>query len=80
MTEKVQCVDFGAPEQFGAHVFRIEIPSARTIPVRIIEDYGYHGLDDGLPRDEDRVILPRAVWSGIAEIARRVFNNRRVST
>jgi len=92
MTEKVQFVDFGAPEQFGTHVFRVEIPAARTEPVRIIEDYGYRGLEegaplnwrpsadtvagDGIPRDEERVILPRAVWSGIAESARRAFNNR----
>ena len=26
MTEKLQFVDFGAPEQFGTHVFRVEIP------------------------------------------------------
>ena len=58
MTEKAQFVDFGAPEQFGTHVFRVEIPAARTEPVRIIEDYGYRGLEDGIPRDEERVILP----------------------
>ena len=76
MTEKGQFVDFGAPEQFGTHVFRVEIPAARTAPVRIIEDYGYRGLEDGIPRDEERVILPRPVWSGIAESARRAFNDR----
>ena len=61
---------------FGTHVFRVEIPAARTEPVRIIEDYGYRGLEDGIPRDEERVILPRPVWSGIAEIARHAFNDR----
>ena len=76
MTEKVQYVDFGTPEQFGTHVFRVEIPAARTEPVRISEDYGYRGLEGGIPRDEERVILPRPVWSGIAESARRTFNNR----
>jgi hypothetical protein len=76
MTEKNQFVDFGAPERFGMHVFRVEIPATRTEPVRIIEDYGYHGLEDGLPPDEARVILPRVVWSGIAESVRRVFNSR----
>jgi hypothetical protein len=29
-----------------------------------------------LPRDEERVILSRAAWSGIADIARREFNDR----
>lgn len=43
MIQKVQCVDFGAPEQFGTHVFRVELPAARTAPIRIIEDYGYRG-------------------------------------
>ena len=76
MTAKGQFVDFGAPEQFGTHVFRVEIPAARTEPVRIIEDYGYRGLEGDIPRDEERVILPRAVWAGIAEIARRTFNDR----
>lgn len=76
MTEKVQFVDFGAPERFGTHVFRVEIPAARAESIRIIEDYGYRGLEGGIPRDEERVILSRFVWSGIAEIARRDFNHR----
>jgi hypothetical protein len=76
MTEKLQFVDFGAPNKFGAHLFRVEIPAVRTEPVRIVEDYGYRGLEGGIPRDEDRVILTRAVWSGIADSARRDFNDR----
>jgi hypothetical protein len=76
MTEKIHLVDFGAPETFGAHVFRVEIPAAKTEPVRILEDFGYRGLEGGIPRDEERVILSRAVWSGIADIARREFNDR----
>ena len=74
--EKVLTVDFGAPEKFGAHLFRVEIPSAKTEPVRIVEDFGYRGLEGGIPRDEERVILSRAIWSGIADIARREFNDR----
>jgi hypothetical protein len=58
MTEKVQFVDFGAPEQFGTHVFRVEIPAARTEPVRIIEDYGYRGLEDGSPRIASFCLAP----------------------
>jgi len=76
MSEAVKTVDFGAPEQFGAHVFRVEIPAVRSAPVRIIEDYGYRGLEGGIPRDEERVILPRPIWSGIADSARREFNDR----
>jgi Protein of unknown function (DUF3780) len=76
MTQKVQFVDFGVPESFGTHVFRVEIPAARTELVRLIEDYGYRGLEGGIPCNEARALLPRAVWSGIAEIARREFNTR----
>lgn len=76
MTAKIKTIDFGAPDQFGAHVFRVEIPAAKTELVRIIEDYGYRGLEGGIPRDEERVVLPRFVWSGIADVARREFNDR----
>jgi hypothetical protein len=76
MTEPAKTVDFGAPEKFGAHVFRVEIPAAKTEPIRIIEDFGYRGLEGGIPRDEERVLLPRTVWSAIADIARREFNDR----
>ncbi len=76
MSETVKFVDFGAPEKFGAHLFRVEIPAARQESVRVIEDYGYRGLEGGIPRDEERSILSRAVWSGIADIARREFNDR----
>lgn len=69
-------VDFGASDQFGAHLFRVEIPAARTEPVGIVEDFGYRGLEGGIPRDDARVVLPRSVWSGISDIARREFNDR----
>jgi hypothetical protein len=48
----------------------------RTKPVRIIEDYGYRGGEVGIPRDEERVILSRKVWTQIADTARREFNER----
>ncbi len=76
MSAKPATVDFGAPEGFGAHVFRVEIPAARTGEVRIVEDYGYRGSEAGIPRDEERVVLERRVWSQIAEVARREFNER----
>lgn len=76
MSEKLQFVDFGAPDKFGAHLFRIEIPAVRTEGVRIVEDFGYRGQEGGIPKDEDRAILTRPVWAGIADIARREFNDR----
>lgn len=76
MSNKAATVDFGAPEAFGAHVFRVTIPPGRADTVTIVEDYGYRGLDSGNVRDEERVVLARAVWSGISDIARREFNDR----
>jgi hypothetical protein len=76
MIDKLQTVDFGAPTAFGAHIFRVEISPARTGPVIIVEDYGYRGQEGGIPRDEERVVLKRPVWSAIADSARREFNDR----
>jgi hypothetical protein len=76
VSERATTVDFGAPVQFGAHVFRVDIPAARNEPVVVVEDYGYRGEEAGVPRDEQRVVLQRRVWSGIADVARREFNDR----
>jgi hypothetical protein len=76
MSEATATVDFGAPEKFGAHVFRVEIPATRTEPVVIVEDCGYRGHEAGYHVDEERVILSRRVWSAISDIAGREFNDR----
>lgn len=76
MIERTPTVDFGASLTFGAHVIRVEIPAARGERVIIIEDFGYRGLEGGIPRDEERVVLERRVWSAIADTARREFNDR----
>ena len=76
MIEKLKTIDFGAPDSFGAHLFRVKIPAARSEPVVIVEDYGYRGQEGGVPREEERVMLKRPVWSAIAEPTRREFNDR----
>ena len=76
MSVTSETVDFGAPDVFGAHLFRVEIPAARNGPVTIIEYYGYRGSVEGIPEQEDRVILERKNWSGISDTARREFNER----
>lgn len=76
MSEPAKTVDFGAPAAIGAHVFRVEIAASKNEAVHIIEDYGYRGLEGGIPKDEERAILPRSVWSGVADTARREFNER----
>ena len=76
MTQKQETIDFGAPDEFGAHVFRVEIPDSRSASVLIIEDYGYRGNERGVPKEEPRAVLERRVWMKIAEVARREFNER----
>jgi hypothetical protein len=76
MTDRPVTIDFGAPSGFGGHLFRVDIPASRFAQVVIIEDYGYRGQEGGVPQDEERVILTRPVWSAIADIARREFNER----
>lgn len=76
MIDKYQFIDFGAPDEFGAHIFKVEIPAGRSDEIRIIEDFGLKGGDSGLPYEEVRVILPRKAWSAIAETARKNFNDR----
>jgi hypothetical protein len=76
MSNKQPTIDFGAPDKFGAHRFRVEIPAGRTGSVTIVEDYGYRGEEGGAPLEEERVILSRPIWSAIADAARREFNER----
>jgi hypothetical protein len=76
MKEKLKTIDFGVPEGFGIHVFRVDIPASRSEAVRLIENYGYKGGDHGLAYEERRAVLPRSIWSAIAETARRDFNER----
>lgn len=75
-TDPRPTIDFGAPADFGAHLFRVEIPATRSQPVLIVEDYGYRGEQGGTARAEERALLPRSVWSAIADTARREFNDR----
>ena len=75
-TKAPETKDFGASTAFGAHLFRVDIPPARSGAVVIAEDYGYRGLEGGIPQGEDRVVLQRHTWAAIADIARREFNDR----
>ena len=69
-------VGFGASDDFGAHIFKVEIPAAKDGTVAIVEDYGIQGGEQGRPYDEVRVVLSREIWSSLSEAARRDFNDR----
>ena len=75
MKPKIETVGFGAPAEFGAHMFRVQIPPARDGNIEITEDYGY-ATEHGGEAEHTRVILTRDVWSPIAKVARREFNAR----
>ena len=69
-------VDFGAPTTQGAHVFLVEISPHKDDPIKITEDYGLQGGSNVRTYSELRVILPRQLWTGISDTARRTFNER----
>ena len=69
-------VDFGAPSIFGAHVFRVEVPDGRSAPIKLIEDYGLQGGDNGIPHEEARALIERSAWPVLSDAAKRDFNER----
>jgi hypothetical protein len=76
MSEKRQALTLAHQVSSAPTSFAFAIPASRNSSVVIVEHYGYRGLDEGIPQEEERVILKRPVWSAIADIARREFNNR----
>jgi hypothetical protein len=67
---------FGASAEFGAHVFKANIPAGRAGEVVLTEDYGYLAGLEGTPEYEVRAVLPRAKWGKLADAARKDFNAR----
>ena len=72
----VKTIGFGASGNFGAHVFKVNIPAGKAGEVIVTEDYGFLAGMDGTPEYEIRVVLPRGKWTKIAEAARKDFNAR----
>jgi len=69
-------IDFGAPKEFGAHHFYVEIPVEPRSAVSIYEDFGFDSEDTHRETTERRVILARGLWTKIRDDARRDFNER----
>lgn len=72
----IKLVGFGAPEAFGSHIFKVNIPAGRSGDVLVMEDYGYLANINGNPDFDLRVRLPRSKWTSAAEISRKDFNAR----
>lgn len=69
-------VGFGCPNGIDPHHYTVAIPAGRTGDVVITERFGLSGGHNGLPDAIERCRLPRAAWTGIAEQAKRVLNER----
>ena len=76
MTARTNTVDFGAPEEFGAYIFRVTIPVSAAGNILVVEHYGFQSGERGIPLEETCVLLTRVVWSAIADTARKNFNDR----
>jgi hypothetical protein len=66
---------FGVPLTIAPHHFVVVIPRGSRQPVQITEDLGMHTQGDSTDV-LDRVVLPRHVWSEIANPVKRTFNER----
>jgi hypothetical protein len=66
---------FGVPLTAAPHHFAVIIPRGNRLPVQIVEDLGMHAVGDGSEL-LDRVVLPRAVWTEIANPVKHMFNER----
>jgi hypothetical protein len=71
---KIKTIGFGVPDEMDPHHFSVEIPSARDLPIVIVEHFGVRnvGGDDSV----ERCRLPRVAWSAIAAETARVLNER----
>ncbi|WP_394842383.1 DUF3780 domain-containing protein [Pendulispora brunnea] len=76
MKLKQATLGFGCPDSVDPHHIVVTIPRGRDKPVRIVEHFGLRAGHAGLPDFLERVELDRAKWTAIADIVRRVFNER----
>ncbi|MEM9814791.1 MAG: anti-phage-associated DUF3780 domain-containing protein [Cyanobacteria bacterium P01_D01_bin.6] len=66
---------FGVPLTSAPHHFVVVIPRGNKQPIQVVEDLGMHTLGDESDL-LDRVVLPRAIWTEIANPVKRMFNER----
>lgn len=73
MTKRNEFEGFGAPKEFGAAHFRVEIPRGTERSVLIFEDFG---LTEDAPAAIERASLPKTLWNKIAKDLAADFNPR----
>ncbi len=69
-------VGFGAPSEFGSHLFKITIPPGRSGLVVLSEEYGCLAGLGGTPERDIRSRLERSKWTLLADVSRKSFNPR----
>ena len=74
--DRTRLIGFGAPSEFGAHVFKVDVPPGRSGNVVLTEEFGLKAGLDGVPDRAVRAVLKRSLWTPLADIARRDFNTR----
>ncbi len=74
--QPAKLIGFGAPAEYGAHVFKVQIPPGRSGLVVLSEEFGLRAGVDGTPERIIRAQLDRALWTPLADISRRDFNAR----
>ncbi|CAG4907464.1 anti-phage-associated DUF3780 domain-containing protein [Acidithrix sp. C25] len=75
-TPTTKLIGFGAPAEYGAHVFKVQIPPGRSGLVVLSEEFGLRAGVDGTPERIIRAQLDRSLWTPLADISRRDFNAR----
>lgn len=75
-TQSTKLIGFGAPAEYGAHVFKVQIPPGRSGLVVLSEEFGLRAGIDGTPERIVRAQLDRSLWTPLADISRRDFNAR----
>ncbi len=66
---------FGVPLTAAPHHFVVIVPRGPKQPVQIVEDLGMHAAG-GEGELLDRALVPRAIWTEIANPVKRMFNER----
>nr|WP_276978230.1 anti-phage-associated DUF3780 domain-containing protein [Ferrimicrobium acidiphilum] len=75
-SKSAKLVGFGAPSEFGAHLFKVTIPPGRSGLVVLSEEYGFLAGLDGVPDRDIRSKLDRSKWTPLADVSRKNFNAR----
>jgi len=73
MSQRDDFEGFAASKEYGTPHFRVEIPNSSEGSIAIIEDFGFA---EERSSEEKRAVLPKKIWSKIAQEVATDFNTR----